>query len=66
MTMVSGEEYQTADKHFQRAAYADAARGYLSELLQLAETHFLNLCDPEADLEKRRRRLCYKRTRLWY
>ena len=43
---------QTADKHFQRAAYADAARGYLSELLQLAETHFLNLCDPEADLKK--------------
>jgi len=43
---------QTPDKHLQRAAYAAAARGYLAELLRLAETHFLNLCDPEVDSKK--------------
>ena len=43
---------QFSDKHLQRAAYAAAASGYLGELLRLAETHFLNLCDPETDIKK--------------
>jgi hypothetical protein len=43
---------QFSDKHLQRAAYAGAVSGYIGELLRLAETHFLNLCDPETDLKK--------------
>lgn len=43
---------QSPDKHMQRAAYAGAVRGYLGELLRLAETHFAELCDPETDLKK--------------
>jgi tetratricopeptide (TPR) repeat protein len=51
---------QTSDKHLQRAAYAAAASGYLAELLALAETHFLHLCDPIADLKKEEENYVFK------
>jgi len=51
---------QSSDKHLQRAAYAGAVRGYLGELLQLAETHFAELCDPETDLKKEEQDYVFK------
>ena len=51
---------QSADKHLQRAAYAGAVRGYLGELLRLAETHFAELCDPETDLKKEQQDYVFK------
>ena len=50
--MLSGAEYNSSDKHLQRAAYAAAVSGYLSELHRIADTHFAELCDPKADLKK--------------
>jgi tetratricopeptide (TPR) repeat protein len=51
---------QSSDKHLQRAAYAGAVRGYLAELLRLAETHFAELCDPETDLKKQEEDYVFK------
>jgi len=51
---------QSSDKHLQRAAYAAAVSGYLAELLALAETHFLHLCDPIADLKKEEENYVFK------
>jgi len=51
---------QSLDKHLQRAAYAGAVRGYLAELLRLAETHFAELCDPETDLKKEEQEYVFK------